>query len=124
MRSIFRFFLVLAIAIIIGFGINYAEQAAYNASIVMGLNSNSDNGNEVRPTELRPDQPRPPKREDNTPDNVLYSLARKLWGGIKGMGIHFVFVTVVISMVVIFRKYIGQISNSNLKRTTNPTSRS
>ena len=124
MRSIFRFFLVLAIAIIIGIGINYAEQAAYNASLAMGLNSNSDNGNEVRPTELRPDQPRPPKSEDTNPGSVLYSLARKLWGGVKGMGIHVVFVAVVMFMVVVFRKYLNQINSSNLKRTTNPTSKS
>lgn len=124
MRSIFRFFLVLAVAIIIGFGINYAEQAAYNASVAMGLNSNSDSGNEVRPTELRPDQPSPPKSEDNHPDSVLYSVARKLWGGFKGMGIHFVFVAVVVFMVVVFRKYLNQINSSNLKRATNPTSKS
>ncbi len=123
MRSLLRFFLVLAIAIIIGFGLNYAEQAVYNASVVMGLNSNADNGNEVHPTELRPEQPRPPKSEDTDPGSVLYSVARKLWGGVKGMGIHFVFVAVMVFMVVVFRRYLNQINSSNLKRATNPTSK-
>jgi hypothetical protein len=112
LKSIFRFLLVLTIAITIGIGVYYAEQGVIHLLGSSGLISNDSE--EIQSVDLESKQPQ------GVPDRQTLSIFRPLLGGLFGMGVHFVFFAITVVAVILIRKPISKLPLPKLKQAPPP----